>query len=127
MFDRYTEDDLLLDLCTFLDPRVKTAPYLDSDRQEALRSRVLRCMQTLSRSHTSSKPTATQAATDRDSSTDQATNNKSDSTLGGLLGDMFPCPSTSTSTNDDQEREESEIRQYKNDSLCSMDASPLSW
>ena len=123
-----------LDEAAFLDPRVKSTPYLSSTEQARLHDRIYRLLIATSNKDDSADSDVELEITPPQSEnpvpvydTDRIRGNQSQSSLlGSLLGDMYTQPASSSSCEQEQEAM-SELRRYRAQTSCPMDCSPLAW
>lgn len=103
-----------LDICSFLDPRVKSLVYLSAVQCAKVKDDVIRMIVSKSSEDISSYKS--------NSAVDSQTQS---CLLGSILGDDY---SQATSSDFDFERMiQLEVNQYCKDGTCSMDSSPLLW
>jgi hypothetical protein len=121
---RYCEDSEFLDECTFMDPRVKSTPYLTSIQRAALLDRVARKMCDIQNDNLNPEDANIV------SNSCSETNVPPKACLESLLGSMFEETSASPHKETTQRVEENvnwELRQYTSYSGCKMSECPLKW
>ena len=127
-FSRYMEPDTikLLDLCTFLDPRFKSTPYLDVQQRSALKDRVFRAMAEYSGEDEESSDHHQSQPQDKPDSADSCC-------LSQLLGGQYQHRGAeagatgSASSNSKEESVSYELNSYINETPCILSASHLEW
>lgn len=109
----------LLDICTYMDPRVKTAPYLTADSRAKVRDDIARELVALN------EQSAASAVQSQPQSNNDACSLPSPSTsvLSSLLGDSYVLNNSLSI----DESVEGELSRYSREATCPMESSPLSW
>lgn len=111
---RYQENTDFLDLCSMLDPRVKSLPYLDSTKKAKISDDVLRLMSTM----------CTDTAEPISASITEGCN--ASTTLASLLGERY-VERVRPGTSDNDNMLMLELNNYLKEVPCNMGESPLSW
>ena len=120
LFCRYQEGKEFLDVCTYLDPRVKSTPYLTSSGKAALHDEVFRRVvkANIDKCGDSSAGTVVTNVDSRTSST-------SSCVLESLLGSSYTTDDTCATSREDSVL--LEIKSYLKEAACPMSESPLVW
>lgn len=116
MLSRYLDNQKFLDICTFLDPRVKSLPYLTTAKQKEIHSAVLDEMSKLNPSNLLESKPAKESA-DRSGSYNHP--------LSTLLGSAYDESSSNSSKSSVENS--LELEQYLKDRACVMSGNPLKW
>lgn len=116
------DDDDLLNICTFLDPRVKTLPYLEKPAIMRVHERVSHLMFGLcGTSH--EEPCSSHSSS--------SVVGNSESVLDSLLGDLYSHSAgdagDGANTAALQDSIDNELQQYKRQPLSPMSHCPISW
>lgn len=118
---RYIDVADTLDMCTFLDPRVKSMPYLPREERQIIHDMVIdKCM----------KDAQTSVTSVTDSAATSTSQTASNNALSGLLCDMFHSDNAIVipeSQSDIRDVIALELKQYLAVTLESMDKCPLAW
>ena len=126
-FCSYNEDPEVLDLCTFLDPRVKAMPYMSLQEKEVLRDLILDlCVKDAS----SSVSTPLIEPDTMDTAASTKSSGESHQPLAGLLSGMYSSAQQDTSasaTASIVEIVSFELRRYMQQPSCNMSVCPLTW
>ena len=117
-----TEGTVLLDICTFLDPRVKSAPYLSTSEKAKVQDLVFQEMsKRCSHLELEAQPNQNQTAKSASS-----TSPSSSSALSAILGAGGHYSSENAVMNND-ELYLFELKKYIKEPLCPMSDNPLVW
>lgn len=128
MIYRYLHDTEVLDTCSFLDPRVKSLPYLSQEERSIVKDLVIdRCAGAAGRF---AGPAQSVPAVEVQLPV-AAVEVISSAPLTGLLGAMFSQPANPDPVRNAERAAHDlvvdEVRRYLNTTLCSMSDSPLLW
>lgn len=128
LFHRYHGEAThnILDLCTFLDPRVKALEYLSDEKKTMIKEHLIDICLNYKSVAASSRDTDTNSMDTTDNSaTDYHSIEKPQSALGGLLASLYAQPNVN---NQDESNDIAfEVSRYKKSVAAEMHDSPLLW
>ena len=118
---RYNEGHDILDICSYLDPRVKATPYLTASQRAKVHDAIFAKLS----AHTDIS-TAANASSRAAAETDVNITSKHRSALSDLLGDSY-ASGCSSSQSGHEETITFEVQRYFSEPSCAMTDSPLHW
>lgn len=114
---RYQGDGKFLDMCSLLDPRVKSTPYLTDVEKAVVHDSIFNKIIADSKAQVTHTDTSSAATTETLAKT---------TLLSNLLGDEYATVSTSASTSMETVLN-FELKRYVSEKPCSMSECPLLW
>lgn len=138
LFCRYLDKTEILDITTFLDPRVKSMPYLTSTEREIIQDRVFDLYMSEDQS-SNQRPAANEDSGSGAASLSAAgsetvnTNTKPIPILSGLLSSMYEAENSSNENRSQASAEALrcavalELKLYCSAEYAKMDQCPLNW
>ena len=116
---RYLDGKQFLDICSFVDPRVKGTRLLDSEEKAALHDEIYRKLSAIVEKQSTSTSTALA------NENDNTVSDTKPSSLSSLLGDQYD--EMAGSSTKDESLIWLEIKNYIREKPCPLNSSPLIW